>query len=73
MEKYYLIHGSLFENIGHETLRCIASTSKRKIGVMIMKPDLNKPWVIPIASKEEGVYLIQQDAYFENETVFEAE
>ena len=66
--KYYLIHGDLYENIGrkHNVLKCIASTREGKKGVFIFNPDLNKPWVIAIDNKDDALYWMRQDAYYDN-------
>ena len=66
MCKYYKIHGHLYEGIGNGIFKCIASTRKDMIGVMEIKPNTNKPWILPVKNKHEAIYWMKQDAYWEN-------
>jgi len=73
MEKYYMIHSSLFEHIGNNTFKCIASTRKNMLGTMIIKPDLHQPWVHSVTSKDEAIHWMKEDAYWDNVEVYTLE
>ena len=65
-----MIHESLFEDIGHNTIRCVASTRQNMVGIMEINPTLNKPWVIPVEDKDEALYWLRQNAYYDNLPVY---
>ena len=74
MVKYYRTYNSVYENIGNNTLKCIASFRKNMVGVLQCNYNQNDRALsnlYPFDSKEKAIESLKQDAYWDNAIVYE--
>lgn len=74
MAKYYRTYNAVFEDIGNNTLRCIASYRKNMINVLMINYNVNDialSNLYPCDSKEIALASLKEDAYWDNTEVFE--
>lgn len=70
MAKYYRVYNTVFEDIGNNTFRCIASYRRRMINVLMFNNDPDVSKLRLCNSKKEALESLAEDAYWDNAYVF---